>query len=90
LSLPARSKVFGLVGDRRQPLAVSLLYNRGDQPVVERYRDGDVDRIPLQDRLVAPRRVRRRHLAQGERGGADYKVVDGNTVTPPLPFPIRG
>ena len=78
----ARGEVLGLGGDRCQTLAVGLLDDRRDQPVVERHRDGDVDRLPQQDRVVAPRRVRRRHLTQRERRGADHKIVDGNPMRP--------
>ena len=76
----AGDEVAGLVGDRRQTLAVGLLDDRRDQPVFERHRDGDVDAVPEEDRLVAPGGVGGRHLAQCQGRGADHKIVYGNLI----------
>ena len=50
----AGNEILGLVGDRSQTLAVGGFDDRCDQTVIEGNGDGDVDRIPEKDRVVAP------------------------------------
>ena len=83
----SRREILGLVGDRRQPLAVGIFDDRRNQPVLECHSHGDVDRVPEEDRLVAPRRVGRRHLPQGQRRRTDHEIVDRDTVS--VGFPVE-
>ena len=50
----ALGKVLALARDLREALLIGTLDDRRDEPVIERYRDGDIDPLPEEDRLVAP------------------------------------